>query len=69
LVAQGAAILIPERELTAEKLAAELARLAADRKTLLTMAECARRMARPESTAELGAACLAAGGLPMEAAA
>ena len=69
LVAQGAAILIPERELTAEKLAAELARLAADRKTLLTMAECARRKARPESTAELGAACLAAGGLPMEAAA
>lgn len=69
LVAQGAAILIPERELTAEKFAAELARLAVDRHTLLLMAECARRIARPESTAALGAACLAASGLAMKAAA
>ncbi|MFM7434072.1 MAG: UDP-N-acetylglucosamine--N-acetylmuramyl-(pentapeptide) pyrophosphoryl-undecaprenol N-acetylglucosamine transferase, partial [Gammaproteobacteria bacterium] len=69
LVAQGAAILLPERELSAEKLAAELARFAADRKPLLTMAEAARRLARPEATAELGAACLAAGDLALEIAA
>jgi len=69
LVAQGAAILLPERELTAEKLAAELVRFTADRKPLLTMAEAARRLARPEATAELGAACLAAGDLALEIAA
>lgn len=69
LVAQGAAILIPERDLTAEKLATELKRFATDRSALLSMAERARRIARPESTADLGAACLAAGGLTIEVAA
>lgn len=63
LVERGAAVLIPEREFTAERLADELARLAADRGGLLAMAERARGLARPQATQDLADACLAAGGL------
>jgi UDP-N-acetylglucosamine--N-acetylmuramyl-(pentapeptide) pyrophosphoryl-undecaprenol N-acetylglucosamine transferase len=63
LVERGAAVLIPEREFTVERLADELGRLAADRGALLAMAERARGLARPQATQDLAAACLAAGGL------
>ncbi len=58
LVNAGAAVLIDERELTAARLAAELARLCATRAPLLAMAERARALARPRATDELAAACL-----------
>ena len=59
LVREGAALLIPDRELTAERLAAELQRLAAGRGRLLAMAERARLLARPRAADELAASCLA----------
>ena len=58
LVRAGAAVLIADRELTAERLAAELERLAAGRGQLLAMAEQARRLARPRAADELAASCL-----------
>jgi UDP-N-acetylglucosamine--N-acetylmuramyl-(pentapeptide) pyrophosphoryl-undecaprenol N-acetylglucosamine transferase len=58
LVRQGAAILLSERELTVERLAAELERLCAERERLVQMAERARALARPEATEELAASCL-----------
>ncbi len=58
LVNAGAAALIDERELTAARLAAELARLCATREPLLAMAERARALARPRAADELAAACL-----------
>jgi UDP-N-acetylglucosamine--N-acetylmuramyl-(pentapeptide) pyrophosphoryl-undecaprenol N-acetylglucosamine transferase len=63
LVERGAAVLIPEREFTVERLVDELGQLAADRGALLAMAERARGLARPQATNDLAAACLAAGGL------
>jgi len=62
LTSVGAAVLIPDRELTAERLAAELERLCATRAKLLAMAEKARELARPRATAELTHACLALAG-------
>ena len=47
LVREGAAVLIPDRELTAERLASELQRLCAGRGKLLAMAERARSLAKP----------------------
>ncbi|MGH8287730.1 MAG: undecaprenyldiphospho-muramoylpentapeptide beta-N-acetylglucosaminyltransferase [Steroidobacteraceae bacterium] len=58
LVREGAAVLIADRELTAERLAAELERLCVGREKLLAMAERARRLARPDATEELAACCL-----------
>jgi UDP-N-acetylglucosamine--N-acetylmuramyl-(pentapeptide) pyrophosphoryl-undecaprenol N-acetylglucosamine transferase len=58
LVRAGAAVLIGDRELTAERLAGELERLCAGREKLLAMAERARRLARPQATEELAASCL-----------
>lgn len=63
LVERGAAVLIAERDLDVERLGAEIARLAADRAKLLSMAEYARTLARPQAARELAEACLAAGGL------
>lgn len=63
LVERDAAVLLPERELTAQRLAAELERFAADRAALCRMAERARSLARPDATDELAKACLVAGGL------
>jgi UDP-N-acetylglucosamine--N-acetylmuramyl-(pentapeptide) pyrophosphoryl-undecaprenol N-acetylglucosamine transferase len=62
LVGRGAAVLLPEGELTAERLAAELARLGADRARLLEMACRARALARPRATEDLADATLAAAG-------
>jgi len=59
LVRVGAAVLMPDRELTAERLAAELERLCADRARLLDMAERARAQAMPDATERLADACLA----------
>ncbi len=61
LVTEGAALLIDDRELTAERLADELAALCAGRGKLLSMAERARLLARPRATAELAGACLRLG--------
>jgi UDP-N-acetylglucosamine--N-acetylmuramyl-(pentapeptide) pyrophosphoryl-undecaprenol N-acetylglucosamine transferase len=58
LVREGAALLIPDRELTPERLAAELERLCAGRGKLLAMAERARALAKPRAADELAASCL-----------
>jgi UDP-N-acetylglucosamine--N-acetylmuramyl-(pentapeptide) pyrophosphoryl-undecaprenol N-acetylglucosamine transferase len=59
LVRAEAAVLIADRNLTAERLGAELERLcAAGREKLLAMAERARRLARPDATEKLAACCL-----------
>ena len=47
-----------DRELTAERLAAELQRLCAGRGKLLAMAERARLLAKPRAADELAASCL-----------
>lgn len=57
LTAEGAAILISDRELTAERLASELSTLCAGRGRLIAMAERARLLAQPRATSELAAAC------------
>jgi UDP-N-acetylglucosamine--N-acetylmuramyl-(pentapeptide) pyrophosphoryl-undecaprenol N-acetylglucosamine transferase len=57
LADEGAALLISEAELTAERLARELAPLCRGRGRLLAMAERARLMARPHATEALADAC------------
>src|SRR5690606_32627661 len=57
LVSEGAAVLIPDRELTAERLASELQRLCAGRGKLLAMAERARMLARPRAAEEIAESC------------
>src|SRR6516165_7264621 len=59
LVRDSAAVLIPDRELTAERLAGELQRLCTGRGKLLAMAERARLLAKPRAADELAASCLA----------
>jgi len=59
LVRAGAAVVIPDRELTAERLAAELERLANGRGKLLAMAERARQLATPHAAEEFADCCLA----------
>jgi UDP-N-acetylglucosamine--N-acetylmuramyl-(pentapeptide) pyrophosphoryl-undecaprenol N-acetylglucosamine transferase len=63
LVEHDAGVLLPERELTPQRLASELERLIADRSVLVRMAERARNLARPDATDALLGACLMAGGL------
>ena len=58
LVDGGAAVMIAERELSAERLAAELLRLCNGRGRLLAMAERARALARPRAAQELANACV-----------
>jgi UDP-N-acetylglucosamine--N-acetylmuramyl-(pentapeptide) pyrophosphoryl-undecaprenol N-acetylglucosamine transferase len=57
LVKEGAALLISEADLTAERLADALAPLCQGRGKLIAMAERARLMAKPQATAQLAAAC------------
>ena len=57
LVDDGAAVMISERELSAERLASELLRLCNGRGRLLAMAERARALARPRATQDLADAC------------
>jgi UDP-N-acetylglucosamine--N-acetylmuramyl-(pentapeptide) pyrophosphoryl-undecaprenol N-acetylglucosamine transferase len=58
LVREGAAVLIADRDLTADRLAATLRELCAGRGKLLAMAERARRVARPHAAEDLAAVCL-----------
>jgi UDP-N-acetylglucosamine--N-acetylmuramyl-(pentapeptide) pyrophosphoryl-undecaprenol N-acetylglucosamine transferase len=61
LVREEAALLLPDRELTAERLARELLELCrGGRARLLAMAERARGLARPRAAEDLADACLAA---------
>lgn len=57
LVREGAAVLIHDRELTADRLADELQKLCGGRGKLLAMAERARLLAKPRAAEELAAAC------------
>jgi UDP-N-acetylglucosamine--N-acetylmuramyl-(pentapeptide) pyrophosphoryl-undecaprenol N-acetylglucosamine transferase len=59
LVREGAAVLIADRDLTADRLAASLRELCAGRGKLLAMAERARLVARPRAAEDLAAACMA----------
>jgi UDP-N-acetylglucosamine--N-acetylmuramyl-(pentapeptide) pyrophosphoryl-undecaprenol N-acetylglucosamine transferase len=58
LVDEGAAVLIADRDVTAERLGEELQRLCAGRGKLLAMAERARLMAKPRAAEELAESCL-----------
>jgi UDP-N-acetylglucosamine--N-acetylmuramyl-(pentapeptide) pyrophosphoryl-undecaprenol N-acetylglucosamine transferase len=58
LVKEGAAVLIADRDLTAERLADELQKLCAGRDKLLAMAERARVLAMPKAAEELARSCL-----------
>jgi UDP-N-acetylglucosamine--N-acetylmuramyl-(pentapeptide) pyrophosphoryl-undecaprenol N-acetylglucosamine transferase len=57
LVAAGAAVLLPQSELTPERLARELLALATDRAGLLRRATAARTLARPAATAGIADLC------------
>jgi UDP-N-acetylglucosamine:LPS N-acetylglucosamine transferase len=56
-VQEGAARLVADRDLTAERLADELTKLCAGRGALLAMAERARASARVGAATELADAC------------
>lgn len=58
LVREGAAVLIADRDLTADRLAETLRELGAGRGKLLAMAERARQVARPRAAEDLAAVCL-----------
>jgi UDP-N-acetylglucosamine--N-acetylmuramyl-(pentapeptide) pyrophosphoryl-undecaprenol N-acetylglucosamine transferase len=59
LVEAGAAMLIPDAELTPERLSAAITELTHSRSRLLEMARRARALARPQATDDLAAACMA----------
>jgi UDP-N-acetylglucosamine--N-acetylmuramyl-(pentapeptide) pyrophosphoryl-undecaprenol N-acetylglucosamine transferase len=63
LVREGAAVLIADRDLTAERLGGELEHLCADRGALLAMAERARLLARPAAADDLASSCLGLAGI------
>jgi UDP-N-acetylglucosamine--N-acetylmuramyl-(pentapeptide) pyrophosphoryl-undecaprenol N-acetylglucosamine transferase len=63
LVREGAALLIADRELTAERLAGVLSELCRGRGKLLAMAERSRLLARIHATDELADACARAAGV------
>jgi UDP-N-acetylglucosamine--N-acetylmuramyl-(pentapeptide) pyrophosphoryl-undecaprenol N-acetylglucosamine transferase len=56
----GAAILLPQKEMSAEKLAQLLREL--DREKLLTMAQAARSLAKPDATQQVAQVCVAMAG-------
>ena len=58
----GAAVLLPQPELTAERLAERLAAYSADRPVLLEMASRARELARPDAARQVAGFCLQAAG-------
>ncbi len=60
LVSAGAAVLMQQSDMTPALLSEQLASLLTDRERLLQMAQRAREVARPDATAELTAACVAA---------
>jgi UDP-N-acetylglucosamine--N-acetylmuramyl-(pentapeptide) pyrophosphoryl-undecaprenol N-acetylglucosamine transferase len=56
--AVGAALLLPEAQASAERIAAALTDLLGDRARLLVMAEAARSLAKPDAAARIAEACL-----------
>src|SRR5687767_9392471 len=58
LVQEGAAVLIADRDITAERLAEDLRRLCAGRGKLLAMAERARQLGKPNAAEDLFKSCL-----------
>ncbi len=58
MVASGAALLLPERELTAQKLADELRALEADRGRLQKMSRASGLLGRPEAAREIADVCV-----------
>lgn len=60
LVDAGAAVLLPQPELSAERLAEILQDLRRSRPRLIDMAERARKLSRPEATAQVAQLCLEA---------
>lgn len=62
LADQGAAVLLPQAELSPQTLAAELQRCISDRKLLLERAERARALAWPDATRTVAERCLALAG-------
>ncbi|MGH8495328.1 MAG: undecaprenyldiphospho-muramoylpentapeptide beta-N-acetylglucosaminyltransferase [Gammaproteobacteria bacterium] len=60
LVGVGAAVLVPEPELTAERLARELGQLLGNRARLLDMARAARAQAMPDAAEQVAETCLRA---------
>lgn len=58
LVDAGAALLLPENELTSQRLAGELERLERDRDALITMAQLARGLYRPGASRHIADRCL-----------
>ena len=58
MVTSGAALLIPERELTAEKLAAEIRALEEDRARLARMSRQSGLLGRPEAAREIADVCV-----------
>ncbi len=59
-VEAGAAVVIPDRELTGPRLAQEVGRILADRSRMAAMARAAAALARPHAAAEIAAEVLAA---------
>ena len=59
LVDAGAAVLVPQTELTPARLATELAAWAGDRSGVVARASRARQLAQPDATDVLASACLA----------
>ncbi len=59
LVKAGAAVLVPQPELTAERLAKEIQSCTRDRRVVIDRARAAHSLARPNATAELVETCLA----------
>ena len=64
LVQAGAAELLPQAQLSIANLNSILQRLLASRQILLTMAQHARALAKPDATVKVAEACLQAGGAP-----
>ena len=60
LRAAGAAVLVPERELTPPRLASLIRELGAARARLMAMAVAARQLARPDAAEQVGDACMEA---------
>ena len=58
LVEVGAAILLPQSELTADTLGNLLRELLSNPQRLLEMAQASRRLARPQAAETVGRACL-----------
>ena len=57
-VAVGAALLLPETQASAERIAALLSELLGDRARLLAMAQAARTLAKPDAAARIADACM-----------